>query len=65
MDLNALISNISAASANPGQPLMALPGYAAPPYQQGNRGPHQPVAGSSDPARDVENIMATLARYRQ
>lgn len=69
VDLNTLISNMSAASANTGHPAMGVAGmpggYAATPYQQGGRGPPQPVAGSSDPARDVENIMATLARYRQ
>lgn len=69
MDLNALISNLSAASANTGQPTIGapMPGYPAPPYQQGNRGPPPPLpqAGSADPNRDVENIMATLARIRQ
>lgn len=67
VDLNALITNLSAASANTGQPAMgaAMPGYPAPAYQQGNRGPTPLQAGSSDPARDVENIMATLARIRQ
>lgn len=63
VDYNALINNISAASAKNGPPPMGA-GYPQPGYQQGNRGPPQPAAGSSDPARDVENIMATLARYR-
>lgn len=69
VDLNALISNLSAASANAGQPAMGagIGGYPAPApaYHQSNRGPPPPPAGSSDPARDVENIMATLARIRQ
>lgn len=65
VDLNALIGNISAVSGQPPMGGASMPGYPAPPYQQGGRGPPQPVAGSSDPARDVENIMATLARYRQ
>lgn len=67
VDLNALITNLSASSANTGQPGMsaAMPGYPTPAYQQGNRGPPPPQSGSSDPARDVENIMATLARIRQ
>lgn len=69
VDLNTLISSFSAASANTGQPVMGGPGmpagYPAPAYHHGSRGPPQPAAGSSDPARDVENIMATLARYRQ
>lgn len=66
VDYNALINNISAASANNGPPSMGagVSGYPQPGYPQGNRGPPQPAAGSSDPARDVENIMATLARYR-
>lgn len=66
VDYNAIINNMTAASANNGPPPMGAghPGYAQPGYQQGNRGPPQPAAGSSDPARDVENIMATLARYR-
>ncbi|KAJ4388120.1 nuclear polyadenylated RNA-binding protein 3 [Gnomoniopsis smithogilvyi] len=66
VDYNALINNISAASVKGGQPPMGagVPGYPQPGYPQGNRGPPQPVAGSTDPARDVENIMATLARYR-
>lgn len=65
VDLNALIGNISAASGQPPMGSAVMPGYPATPYQHGSRGPPQPVAGSSDPARDVENIMATLARYRQ
>lgn len=63
VDYNALINNISAASAKNGQPPMGA-GYPQPGYPQGNRGPPQSIAGSTDPARDVENIMATLARYR-
>ena len=69
VDLNSLISNLAAASANSAPPAMgtsamaAYPGTAFPPNNGGPRGP--PTAGSSDPARDVQNIMDTLARIRQ
>lgn len=69
VDLNSLISNLAAASANSAPPAMGaplIPNYPGPAYQTntgGLRGP--PAAGSSDPARDVQNIMDTLARIRQ
>lgn len=69
VDLNALIGNLTAASANNTPPAMGvpgMPGYPSPAYQQAPRGPAvPPAAGSSDPARDVQNIMDTLARIRQ
>lgn len=69
VDLNALIGNLTAASATNTPPAMGLPGmpgYPAPAYPQAPRGPAMPpAAGSSDPARDVQNIMDTLARIRQ
>lgn len=78
VDLNALINNISAASANNGPAAMrtgggmAAGGYAPQPggfqqQPQQQQGLPQPqiVAGSSDPARDVQDIIATFARYRQ
>ncbi|KAJ0117276.1 RNA recognition domain-containing protein [Diaporthe amygdali] len=69
VDLNALINNLAAASANNAPSAGAasgMPGYPAPAYQQAPRGPAMPpAAGSSDPARDVQNIMDTLARIRQ
>lgn len=69
VDLNSLISNLAAASANSAPPTMGVPamqtypGSVYPPTNRGPRGP--PAAGSSDPARDVQNIMETLARIRQ
>lgn len=69
VDLNALIGNLTAASANSAPAAMGvpgMPGYPAPAYPQAPRGPAvPPAAGSSDPARDVQNIMDTLARIRQ
>ncbi|KAI3401106.1 hypothetical protein diail_252 [Diaporthe ilicicola] len=69
VDLNALINNLAAASANNAPPQMAaggIAGYPAPAYPQPPRGQAvPPAAGSSDPARDVQNIMDTLARIRQ
>lgn len=68
LDINALINNISAASANNGPPGIrsgGMAGYPQPGYPQANQGAPQPVVGSSDPARDVQNIMATLAMFRQ
>lgn len=69
VDLNSLISNLAAASANSAPPTMgapvmpAYPGSVYPPNARGPRGP--PAAGSLDPAADVQNIMETLARIRQ
>ncbi|KUI62739.1 hypothetical protein VP1G_09859 [Cytospora mali] len=66
VDLNSLISNLAAASANSAPPAMGAPvmptypGSAYPQNSRGSRGPS--AAGSSDPARDVQNIMDTLAR---
>lgn len=69
VDLNALIGNLTAASANNTPAAMGvagMSGYPAPAYPQAPRGPAAPpAAGSSDPARDVQNIMDTLARIRQ
>ncbi|ROW09866.1 hypothetical protein VPNG_06305 [Cytospora leucostoma] len=69
VDLNSLISNLAAASANSAPPAMGvpvIPSYPGPTYQNNTRGPRgPPAAGSSDPARDVQNIMDTLARIRQ
>lgn len=69
VDLSALIGNLTAASANNTPPAMGGPqmtGYPTPAYPQAPRGPAvPPSAGSSDPARDVQNIMDTLARIRQ
>lgn len=69
VDLNALIGNLTAASANNTPAAMGvsgMPGYPSPAYPQAPRGPAvPPAAGSSDPARDVQNIMDTLARIRQ
>lgn len=69
VDLNALINNLAAASANNAPPTMGvpgMPGYPASGYPQAPRGQAiPPGAGSSDPARDVQNIMDTLARIRQ
>lgn len=65
VDLNSLISNLAAASANSAPPAMgapAMPAYPGTAYPPNTRGP---AAGSSDPARDVQNIMDTLARIRQ
>ncbi|ROW07262.1 hypothetical protein VMCG_03891 [Cytospora schulzeri] len=72
VDLNSLISNLAAASANSAPPptmgAPVMPTYpAGPAYPPNARGPRGPpaAAGSSDPARDVQNIMETLARIRQ
>lgn len=78
VDLTALINNLSAASANNGPAAMRGGGamtsgrYAHPggypqqqPQQQQMPAQPQTVAGSSDPARDVQDIIATFARYRQ
>lgn len=62
IDVNAFLSNLSSVSANPGHSHL----QPAAAHQNGGRGgvPQPGAAGSSDSAREVENIMASLARYR-